>query len=82
MIERLAQEIACANAAKQETQEVLDHLREAVEERRKAEAEADVRGARKELGLYKVQLDEAQKEIFRAQSIVDRVQQELHDTKD
>ncbi|TFK36007.1 hypothetical protein BDQ12DRAFT_263035 [Crucibulum laeve] len=78
--ERLAQETARANAAERQTQEVLGHLREAVEERRKVEAEA--RGVREELGLYKVQLDEAQKEIFRAQSIVDRVQQELHDAED
>ncbi|TFK36026.1 hypothetical protein BDQ12DRAFT_263206 [Crucibulum laeve] len=79
--ERLAQETACANAAERQTQEVLGHLREAVEERRR-KVKAKVRGAKEELGLYKIQLDEAQKEILRAQSIVDRVQQELYDAED
>ncbi|TFK36020.1 hypothetical protein BDQ12DRAFT_737267 [Crucibulum laeve] len=70
-----------ANAAERQMQEVLGHLREAIEGKRKVETET--KGVRVELGLYSENGCLCYStEIFRAQSIVDRVQQELHDAED
>ncbi|KAJ7736014.1 hypothetical protein DFH07DRAFT_986951 [Mycena maculata] len=69
--ERLGQETNRANAADLRCGEVLAHLRIIVQER--DQLRRTLAKVQEELGLYKLQLDVAQNEIFRAQKIVDGV---------
>ncbi|KDR71389.1 hypothetical protein GALMADRAFT_229682 [Galerina marginata CBS 339.88] len=72
--ERLSQETARANEAERQAAEVLELFKKSHEA--KSKLERDFNRVREELGLYKIQLDVAQREIFRAQEIVERVERE------
>ncbi|KAJ7629584.1 hypothetical protein B0H17DRAFT_1218145 [Mycena rosella] len=69
--ERLGQETNRANALDLRCAEVLAHLRTIVEDRE--QLRRNLAKVTEELSLYKLQLDVAQNEIFRAQKIVDGV---------
>ncbi|KAJ7235163.1 hypothetical protein B0H12DRAFT_150478 [Mycena haematopus] len=69
--ERLGQETHRANALDIRCGEILAHLRTIVEER--DQLRRTLAKVQEELSLYKLQLDVAQNEIFRAQKIVDDV---------
>ncbi|KAJ7500512.1 hypothetical protein B0H11DRAFT_2378327 [Mycena galericulata] len=69
--ERLGQETNRANASDQRCVEVLSHLRTMVQDR--DQLRRTLTKVQEELSLYKLQLDVAQNEIFRAQKIVDGV---------
>ncbi|KAF8209485.1 hypothetical protein K438DRAFT_1960482 [Mycena galopus ATCC 62051] len=69
--ERLGQETNRANALDVRCNEVFAHLRTIVEER--DQLRRTLAKVQEELSLYKLQLDVAQNEIFRAQKIVDDV---------
>ncbi|KAJ6479974.1 hypothetical protein C8R47DRAFT_604081 [Mycena vitilis] len=69
--ERLGQETNRANALDVRCTEVLTHLRTIVGER--DQLRRSLTKVQEELSLYKLQLDVAQNEIFRAQKIVDGV---------
>ncbi|KAF4614886.1 hypothetical protein D9613_003554 [Agrocybe pediades] len=71
---RLSQETARANQAERHAAELLAMFKKTHEA--KSRLERDLMKVQEELGLYKLQLDVAQKEIFRAQEIVDRVERE------
>jgi len=66
---KLDQESERANGAERRATEFLASARSAIDARALAEAEAS--RCREELGMYKVQLDQAQREIFRAQELLD-----------
>ncbi|KAF8166495.1 hypothetical protein BJ912DRAFT_1067880 [Pholiota molesta] len=78
--ERLARETARANEAERHATEVLSMFKTTHEA--KAKLEREVQRAKDELGLYKVQLDVAQKEIFRAQEVVDKVERQRADLEE
>ncbi|KAJ6630476.1 hypothetical protein B0H10DRAFT_986587 [Mycena sp. CBHHK59/15] len=83
--ERLGQETNRANASDLRCAEVLSHLRTIVQER--DQLRRNLTKVQEELSLYKLQLDVAQNEIFRAQKIVDgvdkaRIEAEEQATKD
>jgi hypothetical protein len=69
--ERLGQETNRANALDVRCAEVLSHLRTIVQER--DQLRRTLAKVQEELSLYKLQLDVAQNEIFRAQKIVEGV---------
>ena len=69
--ERLEAESTRANAAERRALDYFHRLRIATENRERAEQESA--RLREELKLYKLQLENAQKEIFRAQDIIDQV---------
>jgi hypothetical protein len=69
--ERLETESSRANAAERRALDYFHRLRIATENRERAEQESA--RLREELKLYKLQLENAQKEIFRAQDIIDQV---------
>ncbi|KAJ7084630.1 hypothetical protein B0H15DRAFT_387306 [Mycena belliarum] len=69
--ERLGQETNRANALDSRCAEVLAHLRTIVEDR--DQLRRSLAKVTEELSLYKLQLDVAQNEIFRAQKIVEGV---------
>ncbi|KAF9522961.1 hypothetical protein CPB83DRAFT_70442 [Crepidotus variabilis] len=69
--ERLHSETARANAAEKQATEVMSLFKNTHEA--KVRLEKDLTRVKEELGMYKIQLDVAQKEIFRAQEVVDRV---------
>lgn len=69
--ERLETESSRANAAERRALDYFHRLRIATENRERAEQ--DSARLREELKLYKLQLENAQKEIFRAQDIIDQV---------
>ena len=69
--ERLEAESSRANAAERRALDYFHRLRIATENRERAEQESA--RLREELKLYKLQLENAQKEIFRAQDIIDQV---------
>lgn len=69
--ERLETEASRANAAERRALDYFHRLRAATESRERAEQESA--RLREELKLYKLQLENAQKEIFRAQDIIDQV---------
>ncbi|KAG8217111.1 hypothetical protein J3R82DRAFT_5142 [Butyriboletus roseoflavus] len=69
--ERLEGEASRANAAERRALDYFHRLRTATESRERAEQESA--RLREELKLYKLQLENAQKEIFRAQDIIDQV---------
>lgn len=72
--ERLENETRRADEAERRIIEVLHRLRGAHEATMLAQAEAA--RANEEVRLHKLRLDEAQREIFRAQEIVDTIQKE------
>lgn len=69
--DRLGQETNRANALDLRCAEVLSHLRTIIEDR--DQLRRTLTKVQEELSLYKLQLDVAQNEIFRAQKIVDGV---------
>ncbi|EGO22044.1 hypothetical protein SERLADRAFT_441263 [Serpula lacrymans var. lacrymans S7.9] len=69
--ERLTNETARADTAEHRALEYFTRLRSANEARERAEQ--DVNRLKEELRLYSVQLENAQKEIFRAQDIIAQV---------
>jgi hypothetical protein len=69
--ERLETESNRANTSERRALEYFSRLRQATEGRDRAEQ--DAARLREELKLYKLQLDNAQKEIFRAQDIINQV---------
>ncbi|KAJ8593272.1 hypothetical protein M405DRAFT_685735, partial [Rhizopogon salebrosus TDB-379] len=69
--ERLETESNRANAPERRALEYFNLLRQATEGRDRAEQEAA--RLHEELKLYKLQFDNAQKEIFRAQDIINQV---------
>ena len=69
--ERLEAESSRANAAERRALDYFHRLRIATENRERAEQESA--RLREELKLYQLQLENAQKEIFRAQNIIDQV---------
>lgn len=69
--ERLEGESSRANAAERRALDYFHRLRIATENRERAEQESA--RLQEELKLYKLQLDNAQKEIFRAQDIINQV---------
>ncbi|KAG0694828.1 hypothetical protein DFH29DRAFT_300959 [Suillus ampliporus] len=69
--ERLETESNRANTSERRALEYFNRLRQATENRERAEQ--DSARLREELKLYKLQLDNAQKEIFRAQDIINQV---------
>ncbi|KIM49942.1 hypothetical protein M413DRAFT_439058 [Hebeloma cylindrosporum] len=77
--ERLAQETARANGAEREAAEVLAVFKTTHEA--KARLEKEINRVREELGLYKIQLDLAQKEIFRAQDVVNKLERQRVDAE-
>ncbi|KAF8162571.1 hypothetical protein B0H34DRAFT_284908 [Crassisporium funariophilum] len=80
MTERLSQETTRANEAERQAAEVLSHFKSAHEA--KLRMERDLQRVKDELELYKIQLDLAQKEIFRAQEVVDRVDRQRVEAED
>ncbi|KAG2140954.1 uncharacterized protein EDB93DRAFT_1161207 [Suillus bovinus] len=69
--ERLESESNRANSSERRALEYFNRLRQATENRERAEQEST--RLREELKLYKLQLENAQKEIFRAQDIINQV---------
>ncbi|KIJ63436.1 hypothetical protein HYDPIDRAFT_113453 [Hydnomerulius pinastri MD-312] len=69
--ERLENESTRANAAERRALDYFNRLRTVAESRERAEQESA--RLREELKLYKLQLENAQKEIFRAQDIINEV---------
>ncbi|KAG1723533.1 uncharacterized protein EDB91DRAFT_1255604 [Suillus paluster] len=69
--ERLETESNRANTSERRALEYFNRLRQATENRERAEQ--DSARLREELKLYKLQLENAQKEIFRAQDIINQV---------
>lgn len=69
--ERLETESNRANSSERRALEYFNRLRQATENRERAEQ--DLARLREELKLYKLQLENAQKEIFRAQDIINQV---------
>ncbi|KAF8872611.1 hypothetical protein CPB84DRAFT_1799127, partial [Gymnopilus junonius] len=65
--ERLSHETIRANEAEKQAAETHEE---------NIRMEKDLRRAQTELGLYKIQLDVAQKEIFKAQEIVDKLERQ------
>ncbi|KAF8870425.1 hypothetical protein CPB84DRAFT_1754459 [Gymnopilus junonius] len=72
--ERLSHETIRANEAERQAAEVLALFKKTHE--KKTRMERDLRRAQTELGLYKIQLDVAQKEIFKAQETVDKLERQ------
>ncbi|CAL1710226.1 unnamed protein product [Somion occarium] len=77
--DRLESETRRADQAEQRVVEVLERLRTANETILTVRAEAA--RANEELRLYKLQLETAQREILRAQDIVDQLEQEKQDAE-
>jgi hypothetical protein len=69
---KLDQEAKRATDAERRATECLTSARSAIDARALAEAEAS--RTREELGMYKVQLDQAQREIHRAQELLDSLE--------
>lgn len=69
--ERLETESNRANSSERRALEYFNRLRQATENRERSEQESA--RLREELKLYKLQLENAQKEIFRAQDIINQV---------
>ncbi|KAH9483413.1 hypothetical protein JR316_0002879 [Psilocybe cubensis] len=78
--ERLTRETARANEAERNAAELLALFKTTHEA--KVRLERDLDRVRQELGLYKIQLDMAQKEIFRAQEIVDKIERQRENAEE
>ncbi|ETW85022.1 hypothetical protein HETIRDRAFT_448282 [Heterobasidion irregulare TC 32-1] len=77
---KLDQETQRAVDAERRATECLVRARNAIDARTLAEAEAA--RTREELGMYKVQLDQAQREILRAQEVLDSLEARRRDAED
>ncbi|KZT64961.1 hypothetical protein DAEQUDRAFT_769207 [Daedalea quercina L-15889] len=77
--ERLEHETRRADDAEQRAIDTLQRLRQARDQI--AQAQSDVARANEETRLWKLRLDEAQREILRAQEIVDRLEQDKLDAE-
>ncbi|EED78784.1 predicted protein [Postia placenta Mad-698-R] len=77
--ERLAHETRRADDAEARIADVLHKFRAARETA--LHAQADAARAAEEVRLYKLRLDEAQREIFRAQDVVDRLEADRADAE-
>lgn len=78
--DKLEQEAQRATDAERRAAECLVRARSAIDAQAVAEAEAA--RTREELGMYKVQLSQAQQEIFRAQELVDGLEARRHDAEE
>lgn len=78
--QKLDQESQRASSAERNLAAALLRVRSEVDARRAVEAEAS--RAREELGMYKVQLEQAQREIFRAQEILDETEARRRDAEE
>ncbi|KAH9931584.1 uncharacterized protein B0H18DRAFT_1116363 [Fomitopsis serialis] len=77
--ERLEHETRRADDAEQRAIDTLQRLRQTREQA--AQAQADTARANEETRLWKLRLEEAQREILRAQEIVDRLEQDKLDAE-
>lgn len=78
--EKLDQETKRASSAERNLAAALLRIRSEMDARRAVEMEAS--RVREELGMYKVQLEQAQREIYRAQEIVDEEQRRRLEAED
>jgi hypothetical protein len=76
---KLDEESRRATDAERRATECLVRARAAIDAR--ALADADAAAARSELALYKLQLEQAQREIFRAQEMLDGLESRRHDAE-
>ncbi|KAH9956105.1 hypothetical protein BGW80DRAFT_274556 [Lactifluus volemus] len=76
---KLDEESRRATDAEHRATECLVRARAATDAR--AQADADAAAARSELALYKLQLEQAQREIFRAQEMLDGLESRRHDAE-
>lgn len=77
---KLDEESQRATDAERRATECLVRARVAIDAR--TQADADVAAARSELALYKLQLEQAQREIFRAQEMLDGLETRRHDAEE
>ncbi|KAI0255197.1 hypothetical protein BJV78DRAFT_1279415 [Lactifluus subvellereus] len=77
---KLDEESQRATDAERRAAECLVRARAAVDAR--AQSDADAATARSELALYKLQLEQAQREIFRAQELLDGLETRRHDAEE
>ncbi|KAF9043890.1 hypothetical protein BJ165DRAFT_1370778, partial [Panaeolus papilionaceus] len=77
--ERLQQETRRADEAEKQANEVLRLLKEVVDT--KGRMEKELRTLREEKEMWRVRLDEAQAEIFRAQNVVKQIDQQRLDAE-
>lgn len=78
--QKLDQESQRASSAERNLAAALLRVRSEVDARQAVEAEAS--RAREELGMYKVQLEQAQREIYRAQEILDETEARRRDAEE
>jgi len=77
---KLDEESQRATDAERRATECLVRARSAIDAR--AHADADATAARSELAMYKVQLEQAQREISRAQEMLDGLEARRHDAEE
>ncbi len=77
---KLDEESQRATDAERRAAECLVRARTAIDAR--AQADADAAAARTELAMYKVQLEQAQREIFRAQEMLTGLEARRHDAEE
>ncbi|KAI9436170.1 hypothetical protein H4582DRAFT_458339 [Lactarius indigo] len=77
---KLDEESQRATDAERRAAECLVRARAAIDAR--AQADADAASARTELAMYKLQLDQAQREIFRAQEMLTGLEARRHDAEE
>ncbi|KAI0261769.1 hypothetical protein BC834DRAFT_428415 [Gloeopeniophorella convolvens] len=77
---KLDEESQRATDAERRAAECLVRARTAMDAR--AQADADAAAARAELAMYKMQLEQAQREIFRAQELLDGLEARRHDAEE
>lgn len=77
---KLDEESQRATDAERRAAECLVRARTAIDAR--AQADTDATAARTELAMYKLQLDQAQREIFRAQEMLTGLEERRHDAEE
>jgi hypothetical protein len=77
---KLDEESQRATDAERRAAECLVRARTAIDAR--AQADADAASVRTELAMYKLQLDQAQREIFRAQELLTGLESRRHDAEE
>lgn len=77
---KLDEESQRATDAERRAAECLVRARAAIDAR--AQADADASAARTELAMYKLQLDQAQREVFRAQDMLTGLEARRHDAEE
>ena len=77
---KLDEESQRATDAERRAAECLVRARAAIDAR--AQADADAASVRTELAMYKLQLDQAQREIFRAQELLTGLEERRHDAEE